>query len=139
MTEPITIPRIELDPGGIQNRLDNHAEILKDISKKYDEQEQQLTLIYTDIGHMKTDVGVLKGSVNALKTDVEDVKADVKSIKATQSDHGEQFKEHSERLIRIEARLETMATRDDVRKIEATQERQEQLMQAILSRLPPKQ
>ena len=37
MTEPITIPRIDLDPGGIQNRLDNQAEILREISQKQDE------------------------------------------------------------------------------------------------------
>lgn len=66
-TEPIVVPRIELDPGGIQNRLDNHAEMLKEISTKQDEQEQQLTLIYTDVGHMKADIGVLKGDVSVLK------------------------------------------------------------------------
>lgn len=66
-TEPITIPRIELDPGGIQNRLDNHAEIMKEISKKQDEQEQSLTLIFTDVGHMKVDIGKLKGQVTTLE------------------------------------------------------------------------
>lgn len=69
-TEPITIPRIELDPGGIQNRLDNHAEIMKEISKKQDEQEQSLTLIFTDVGHMKVDIGKLKGEVSMLKQTV---------------------------------------------------------------------
>lgn len=65
-SEPITIPRIELDPGGIQSRLDNHAVILEDISKKQDEQEQQLTLIYTDVGHMKTDIGVIKTTLERM-------------------------------------------------------------------------
>lgn len=76
-TEPITIPRIELDPGGIQSRLDNHAVILEEISKKYDEQEQQLTLIYTDVGHMKTDIGVIKTAVERLETKVEHLETKV--------------------------------------------------------------
>jgi septal ring factor EnvC (AmiA/AmiB activator) len=76
-SEPITIPRIELDPGGIQSRLDNHAVILEDISKKQDEQEQQLTLIYTDVGHMKTDIGQLKSSVMKLESRMERVEQKV--------------------------------------------------------------
>ena len=70
-TEPITIPHIELDPGGIQNRLDNHAEMLRVISSKQDEQEQQLTLIYTDVGHMKADIGVLKQAVERIESNME--------------------------------------------------------------------
>ena len=81
-TEPITIPRIELDPGGIQNRLDNHAEMLKEISTKQDEQEEHLTLIYTDVGHMKADVGVLKGDVSVLKQDVGELKQAVARIES---------------------------------------------------------
>jgi archaellum component FlaC len=76
-SEPITIPRIELDPGGIQSRLDNHAVILEDISKKQDEQEQQLTLIFTDVGHMKTDIGQLKSSVMKLENRMERVEQKV--------------------------------------------------------------
>lgn len=82
-TEPITIPRIELDPGGIQNRLDNHAELLKEVSQKQDEQEQHLTLIYTDVGHMKTDIGHLKGSVEVLKADVSALRTDIGTLKQT--------------------------------------------------------
>jgi len=93
-TEPITIPRIELDPGGIQNRLDNQAEILR-------EQEKNLTLIFTDIGHMKTDIGLLKGGVNTLKTDMEGVKADVLKIRESQAD----FKDT----------LKTMVTKNELR------------------------
>ena len=88
-TEPITIPRIELDPGGIQSRLDNQAELLKEVSqkqdelsKKYDEQEEQLTLIFTDAGHMKTDIGLLKGSVEVIKADVGTLKQDVSTLKS---------------------------------------------------------
>ena len=42
------------------------------------------------------------------------------------------------RLDGIEKRLDTMATKDDIERIEETQERQEQILQAILDRLPAK-
>lgn len=46
-TEPITIPRIELDPGGIQNRLDNHAEMMKVLSEQSDRHTQAFIRVET--------------------------------------------------------------------------------------------
>jgi len=54
-TEPMKVTRLEFDPGGIQNRLDNHAEMMK-------EQDQLLTDIYTMVGKSNTDIAVLKGN-----------------------------------------------------------------------------
>jgi len=67
-----------LDPGSIHSRLDNHAELMR-------EQEQTLTLIYTDVGHMKTDIGVLK-------TDMDKVKAEVLKIRESQADFRDTLK-----------------------------------------------
>jgi hypothetical protein len=63
-TEPMHVTRIELDPGGIQNRLDNHAEMMK-------EQDEMLTRIYTDVGKANTEIALLKGEVAELRTDMQ--------------------------------------------------------------------
>jgi methyl-accepting chemotaxis protein len=72
------VTRIELDLGGIQNRLDNHVEMMK-------EQDEMLTKIYTDVGKVNTEIASLKGGTA-------EVKAIVANLKATQSDHGELIK-----------------------------------------------
>jgi hypothetical protein len=63
-TEPMKVTRIELNPGGIQNRLDNHAEMMK-------EQDEMLTRIYTDVGKANTEIALLKGEVAELRTDMQ--------------------------------------------------------------------
>src|SRR5436305_15258309 len=78
-TEEMNVTRVELASADVQSSLDNHTKLLKEISGKQDEQEQQLTLIYTDVGHMKADVGVLK-------TKVEHVEAEVLKIRESQAD-----------------------------------------------------
>jgi len=69
-TEPIKVTRIEIE---------NHAEILKDVSTK---QEELLQMIYTMVGKSNTDIAVLKHEMQGAR-------ADIIAIKATQSDHGE--------------------------------------------------
>jgi hypothetical protein len=66
-SEPITIPRIELDPGGIQSRLDNHAELLKEVSAKQDELfDRQNDLddlaikTFNEVAKVNTEVGMIK-------------------------------------------------------------------------------
>jgi len=73
-TDAMQALRAELDPGSIHHRLDNHAVLMKEISTKQDEQEQTLTLIYSDVGHMKTDIGTIKTTLENTATK-EDVKA----------------------------------------------------------------
>ena len=63
-TEPMKVTRIELNPGGIQNRLDNRAEMMK-------EQDEMLTRIYTDVGKANTEIALLKGEVAELRTDMQ--------------------------------------------------------------------
>ncbi|HEY4035852.1 MAG TPA: hypothetical protein VGL94_17995 [Ktedonobacteraceae bacterium] len=154
MTEPITIPRIELDPGGIQNRLDNHAEMLREISQKQDKQDKQLTLISTDMGELKidtkaftgdaaifknkverveSDVSTLKSDVGTLKTDMGQVKTDVGTIKTIQNGHSKFFEEHGRRLSQIET---SMTTKDDIGSIKNDIGRLERIMMQILNRLP---
>jgi hypothetical protein len=121
-TEPVkTVQR-----PGIESTLENHTELLKEISTKQDEQEQQLTLIYTDVGHMKADGGVLKQQ--GLET-----RADITAIKATQSDHGELLQEMqktiSESAAKVKETLEAYDTRLDIRdekfdKVERSQRQQ---------------
>jgi chromosome segregation ATPase len=78
-TEPMHVTRIELDPGGIQNRLDNHAEMMK-------EQDEQLHLHTQAFQRVET---LLNEHTETIST----LQADVSSIKATQSDHGELLRE----------------------------------------------
>lgn len=66
-TEPINITRIELDPGGIQARLDNHAVILEDISKKQDELSDRQNHLddlaiktFNEVAKVNTEIGVIK-------------------------------------------------------------------------------
>ncbi len=78
-------------------------------------------------------------------------KRDISDIKTVQSGHSKFFEEHGKRLAatatkedlgKLETRIDrietTMATKDDIAALQTTQQRQEQLLQAILDRLPPK-
>jgi chromosome segregation ATPase len=116
LTEPIKVTRIELDPGRIQTRLDNHAEMMK-------EQDKFLTDIYTNVGHMK-------GDIATLKTDMSKVQADIIAIKDSQADFRDRQKEHGERLTRVET---TMATKDDIKRIEMAQAEQGKMLREILA------
>jgi hypothetical protein len=102
-TEPIkvTIERRETETERI---LDNHTEMLKQLSTEQDDQSDLLQTIFNRVGTQGTDIAVLK-------TEMQGARADITSIKATQSDHGELLKEHSQRFERIEA---TMATKEDI-------------------------
>lgn len=128
-TEPIKA--IERRQTEIEVAFKNHKVLLQEISSEQDSQtaqlqtvlskqnehSAQLQTIYNISGRVQTDVALLKGEMKGAR-------ADITSIKATQSDHGEMLK--------------NMATKDDSLAIKATQDRQEQLLQEIISRLPPK-
>ncbi len=74
VTEPMRVTRIELDPGGIQNGLDAHAEILKELSAEQKSQGELLQVLFNQSGQQATDIGVLKQDVSTLKTDVSTLK-----------------------------------------------------------------
>ena len=44
---------LEQRPTDMESTLEKHTELLK-------EHSEQLTLIYTDVGHMKADIGMIK-------------------------------------------------------------------------------
>ena len=71
-TEPITIPRIELDPGGIQNRLDNHAEMMKVLSEQSDRHTQAFVRVEIVLREHTQSIRQLQEDVSALKTKVDD-------------------------------------------------------------------
>src|SRR6266571_565013 len=112
-TEPMKINSIEFDPGGIQNRLDNLAEMMK-------EQDHLLTEIYTDVGHAKANIGVIKGQM-------ERAQADILKIRESQADFKDALKEHGQRLDRIETNQGEHTKRFN---------RLETIMLQILGRLP---
>jgi uncharacterized coiled-coil DUF342 family protein len=158
ITEPITIPRIELDPGGIQNRLDNHAEILKEISQKQDKfstDVEELKLdakAYTgDAAIFKNKVEHVESDIGTLKTDMSTLKSGVEQVKTIQSGHSKYFEEHGKRLAatatkdnissvrgdisKCEARLDTTATKDDISRLESDitsiKDTQEQILKLL--------
>jgi len=133
MTEPITIPRIELDPGGIQNRLDNHADTLREISQKQDKIATDVDELKIDAKAYTSDAAIFKNKVERVESDVSTIKDDVEQVKTIQSGHSKFFEEHGRRLSQIEA---TMATKDDVSSIKGDIGKLEGIMMQILNRLP---
>jgi chromosome segregation ATPase len=125
-TEPIKVTRIEIDISDVRERfnridkrqadtertLDNHTAFLKDVSSEQDVQSDLLQKIFIMVSTQNTDIAVLKHEMQGAR-------ADITSIKATQSDHGELFKEHSQRFDRIEA---AMATKEDLAALKTTQD-----------------
>lgn len=135
-TEPIkAIERRQTD---IETAFENHKAMLQEISSEQDSQtaqlqtilskqnehSAQLQTIYNISGRVQTDVALLKGEMKGAR-------ADITSIKATQSDHGELLKT-------MATKEDISAVKDDIATLKATQQRQESLLQEILSRLPPK-
>jgi len=102
-TEPIKVTRIEIE---------QPRDLLQDISRKQDEQDRLL------VAHSR--------GISTLQTEMQGARADIMSIKATQSDHGELLMEHGKALAEIKA---TMATKEDIASIKATQDKILQLLQ----------
>lgn len=71
-TEPMKVTRIELDPGGIQNRLDNHAELMKEMSSELKEQGKLLQVVFNQSGTQATDIGTLKQTAERLEQKMSD-------------------------------------------------------------------
>jgi chromosome segregation ATPase len=136
--EPITIPRIELDPGGIQARLDNQAELLKEISQKQDtfstdvdELKLDAKAYVGDAAIFKNKVEHMEDDVSTLKTDMEQVKTDIGTVKTRLDGHAKFFEEHGKRLAATATKddIKNMATKDDIAGIKATQEQILKLLQ----------
>lgn len=104
-TEPMKVTRIELDPGGIQNRLDNHAEMMKEISHQVDRHTAAF--------------GQVMALLNAHTGAISELQANVSSIKATLSDHGEML----------------LSARNALDTVESTQEEHGEMLREILAQL----
>jgi|SRR5882762_9534774 len=78
--------------------------------RKTEAEETLLQTLVTDMARANTNIGVLKQQM-------EEVKGDFLAFRETQADHGDMLK--------------TMATKDDISKLETT-------LAEILDRLPPK-
>jgi chromosome segregation ATPase len=102
-TEPVKVTRIEIDQGsqlrqqigqiereqkGTNLTLDNHTEMLKELSKQSDRHTQAFAKV-SELLDVHTET-------------ISDLQADVKAIKATQIDHGEILRKHTKRFDRIE-------------------------------------
>ena len=79
-TEPITIPRIELDPSGIQNRLDNHAEMMRELSQQSDRHTQAFVRVETILGEHGRQLENLVHQSIRTQTDVSRLRERVESI-----------------------------------------------------------
>ncbi len=114
----------------------------EDVIKRLDDLKQELTQ------ELKT---VSETWLDTLQEHYTEHKRDISDIKTVQSGHSKFFEEHGKRLAatatkedlgKLETRIDrietTMATKDDIAALQTTQQRQEQLLQAILDRLPPK-
>jgi septal ring factor EnvC (AmiA/AmiB activator) len=94
-TEPIKVT-IERRQTETERILDNHTEMLKEISTEQDSQSDLLQTIFNMAGTQNTDTAVLKHEMQGAR-------ADITSIRATQSDHGELLREHSKHFDKLEA------------------------------------
>ncbi len=120
-TEPIKITRLEIDAGGMQDLLVQANNRLERI-------------IQTQISNTWLDS--LQENVDEIKAGMVGTRADISNIKATQSDHSAFLKEHGELLKEHGELLKATATKEDISALKTTQDRQEALLQEILSRLP---
>ena len=98
------------------------TDIEADIVELSSDQAEELKAIRQEIKQGHIDIG------KALDSHAEGLMQEIRK----------RFDNADQRLTAIEGRLDTMAAKDDISKIEARQERQEVLLQEILSRLPPK-
>ena len=136
------------------------------IERLYDEQTEGLKALKQDIKHdikqeiqqaylyigdtINTVIGEMHKIANPIAERVERIETRIERIEPRIEQIESRVEQIEPRVERIEPRIErieaTMATKDDISalkgdisRIEATQQRQEQLLQAILNRLPPKQ
>ena len=134
---PIKFTQMELDSGRIFRRLDEIQE------------NTNTTKIQMD--GARSDLLKIRESQVDLRDRLKEHSEDLKAIKDKQEAHTELLGQLMNFGERIEATMATkndikhMATKDDISalkgdigRIEGTQQRQEQLLQAILDRLPPK-
>jgi predicted amino acid racemase len=94
-------------------------DLLQNLSRNQDEHAKLL------IAHSRG-INTLQASIDHLTTDMNGARADIISIKATQSDQGELLREHGQALAEIKA---TMATKEEIAEIKATQDKILQLLQ----------
>jgi hypothetical protein len=138
-TEPIKVT-IERRQTETELILDNHTAMLQELSSEQDSQSTLLQTIFNIVGTRNTDIAILQHEMQGAR-------ADIIAIKATQSDHsellkyhgqmlkehGEWLKDHGQRLGRIEAIIATMATtmatKQDIASIKATQDQILHLLQ----------
>lgn len=135
-TEPIHITRLEIDSGSIFRRLD--------------EIEENTNVTKIQMEGVSGNLLQIRESQADLRDRLIEHSEDLKIIKENQDTHTEILGQLMNFGERIEA---TMATKDGISalkatqdehserfdRLEATQNRQEQLLQEILNRLPPKQ
>jgi chromosome segregation ATPase len=161
VTEPIkvTVERRELE---VERKLDNHAEMLNEISRKQDEQFNHLKEDLASLARRQNeyDKGLILHSrnISTLQDEMKGARADILAIRESQTDFRDKLEtvatkddilrireSQADQRDRIKELKDTMATKDDIsalksdiRTLKATQERQELLLQEILDRLPPK-
>jgi chromosome segregation ATPase len=143
----------------IERLYDEQTEGLKALKQdiKHDiKQEIQQAYLYigdtinTVIGEMHKIANPIAERVERIETRIERIEPRIEQIESRVEQIEPRVERIEPRIERIEPRIErieaTMATKDDISalkgdisRIEATQQRQEQLLQAILNRLPPKQ
>jgi septation ring formation regulator EzrA len=129
ITEPIQVTRVEVASADVESRLDNHTELLREISQKQDNFATDVEELKIDAKAYTGDAAIFKNKVERVESDVSTIKSDVDTIKTVQNGHSKYFEEHGRRLGQIET---------SINRIEATQQKQDLVLQEILDRLPPK-
>lgn len=130
-TDEMKAIRVDVASADVEQRLDNHTEMLREISQKQDkfstdidEPKLDAKAYIGDAAIFKNKVERMEIDVSTLKTDMEQVKIDIGTVKTVQNGHSKFFEEHGKRLGQIEASmatkedLKTMATKDDITRLE---------------------
>jgi len=106
----------------VESRLDNHTELLKEISQKQDQISADVNELKIDAKAYTGDAAIFKNKVERIEIDMSTLKEDMEQVKTVQSGHSKYFEEHGKRLT-------TMATKDDISRLEG-------IMLQMMNRMP---
>jgi chromosome segregation ATPase len=163
-TEPIQITRMEIESGSIFRRIDEVQEDMGVLKTQMEGVRGDVSIVKANQGDLKE---YLEGQFKAIE-DKQDAHQDlIGQLIGVGEGHTKSFTDVKERLSTIEKRLDTTATKDDISDLKsdfsdlksdfsdlktdfsdlksdfsglkAVQEKQMQILQVILDRLPPKQ
>src|SRR5260370_24809580 len=132
-TEPIKVTRIELDPGVIEERLAETNKLLRGIAQTQADHGERLDTLERGQQELKQELFAHSTTwLDTLQEHFHDVKAVLDEIGTKQADHSERFDEIKISMNDLKA---TIATKDDMTELKATQDEQGAKLDQILTLL----